>query len=1004
MIVNKLDDQAIFEVARKISSGKARQAYLAQVWGDDPAMAQRIEALLQAHDESGSFLECPPPGISSPLTISQAAPERIGTQIGPYKLLEQIGEGGMGVVYVAEQSEPIRRRVALKIIKPGMDSRQVIVRFEAERQTLAIMDHPNIAKVLDAGTTEAGLPYFVMELVKGTPITEFCDAQKLTTRERLKLFAALCQAVQHAHQKGIIHRDIKPSNVLVEVHDVVPVPKVIDFGVAKAMGQQLSERTLHTGFAQMIGTPLYMSPEQAGQSSIDIDTRSDIYSLGVLLYQLLTGTTPFDKETLTKAGYDEMRRMIREVDLPLPSARISTLQAQALSTVSDSRKIEPRKLSQQLRGELDWIVMKALEKDRSRRYESASAFAADVQRYLNDDPVLACPPSASYRFRKSARRNKAALTTTALVAVALVIGAGGSVWQALRATQAEQNAVDAWEQESQRRQQIEQQSNRAKAAEQLAKSNEQRAREEKSKAEESQADTLAFSEFLVDDVLAVARPEGVQGGLGVDVTVARALEAAEVKLAERFAGRPLAEAAVCDAIGKTWRNLAKYEQAERHLRRAVELRERLLAPNDPATLSSRNSLGILLSDMERHKEAISILEEILETRKVTLGPDHRDTLHVMSSLGLAYSEAGQVEQGLTQLEQALEGQRAQLGPDHPDTFRTINNLAVAYLRAGELERALPLLEEALKTSRENFGTDHPTTLVIMTNIARAFSDSGDPQRALPLLEETLTWQKVKHGDAHPRTLATMKNLGDVYAILGRPADAESIFLEALAGARRQLSPDHPALHNCLHVLARFYWKMGRPKESVPLWEEVLRCRKENLGEDDPLTVNTAFNLAVNYRSAGQWREAVEVIDEWLPHACSARSHTDTHWRIEEAASIYVQSDQLVKAEPLLRELVELSKQEAGAESPQCAAAIARLGLNLLYQKKYTEAEPLLLSGYEGIKQREGKISPVDEIRLTEAIQRLVQLYEAWGELEKAEPWRMLLPTGQPIVPVKSGQD
>ena len=326
----------------------------------------------------------------------------------------------MGLVFVAEQTEPVRRNVALKLIKPGMDTKQVIARFEAERQALALMDHPNVAKVLDAGTTDSGRPYFVMELVRGIPITKFCNQQKLETRQRLELFVTVCRAVQHAHQKGIIHRDLKPSNVLVELHDVIFVPKVIDFGVAKAINQQLTERTLHTNFAQMIGTPLYMSPEQAELSGLDVDTRTDVYSLGVLLYELLTGTTPFDKQTLKEAGYDEIRRIIRENDPPKPSDRISTLQAEVITTVSQQHGSDPRKLSRTLRGELDWIVMKALEKDRTRRYESASAFAADVERYLNDEPVVACPPSTSYRFHKFVRRNKTPLSAAAVVVLTLI--------------------------------------------------------------------------------------------------------------------------------------------------------------------------------------------------------------------------------------------------------------------------------------------------------------------------------------------------------------------------------------------------------------------------------------------------------------------------------------------------------------------------------------------------------------------------------------------------------
>jgi tetratricopeptide (TPR) repeat protein/tRNA A-37 threonylcarbamoyl transferase component Bud32 len=371
--------------------------------------------------------------------------------IGPYKLLEEIGEGGMGLVFVAEQQQPIKRRVALKIIKPGMDSRQVIARFEAERQALALMDHPHIAKVHDGGTTREGRPYFVMELVKGTPITDYCDRQRLTNRQRLQLFLDVCHAVQHAHQKGIIHRDLKPSNILVSLQDLTAVVKVIDFGIAKATSGRLTDKTVYTAFAQMIGSPLYMSPEQAGLSDSDVDTRSDVYSLGVLLYELLTGTTPFDREQFKKASDDEMRRMIREDEPPRPSTRRSTIEQAERSTIAERRGLEPRRLSQQLRGELDWIVMKALEKDRNRRYESASAFAADVQRYLDDEPVQACPPSAAYRFRKFARRNKVALVTTGLVAAALVIGTAVSVWQAVEANAARNLADKRLENEQQAR-------------------------------------------------------------------------------------------------------------------------------------------------------------------------------------------------------------------------------------------------------------------------------------------------------------------------------------------------------------------------------------------------------------------------------------------------------------------------------------------------------------------------------------------------------------------------
>src|SRR4051794_31245221 len=448
MTASRPDNEVIFHAARDIPDPDRRRAYVRGVCGGDEDRVAHVEALLAAADAPDSLLDRPA-GSDPVATTDQPTGENPGTVIGPYKLIQQIGEGGMGTVWMAQQIEPVKRLVAVKLIKAGMDSRQVIARFEAERQALALMDHLNIAKVLDGGTTAAGRPYFVMDLVKGVPITRYCDEHHLTPRQRLELFVPVCAAVQHAHQKGIIHRDLKPSNVLVAPYDGKPVPKVIDFGVAKATGQSLTEKTLVTGFGAIVGTLEYMSPEQAEVNQLDIDTRSDIYSLGVLLYELLTGSTPFTKKGLEKAGMLEMLRLIREQEPSKPSTKLST--AEGLPTLAANRGMEPAKLTKLMRGELDWIVMKALEKDRNRRYETSNGFAMDVQRYLSDEPVQACPPSAGYRFRKFARRNKAAFFAASVLAVAVVLAVVGLATGAVLAIEDRDAAAAARDREAEAR-------------------------------------------------------------------------------------------------------------------------------------------------------------------------------------------------------------------------------------------------------------------------------------------------------------------------------------------------------------------------------------------------------------------------------------------------------------------------------------------------------------------------------------------------------------------------
>jgi serine/threonine protein kinase len=783
-------DEIFWEAAR-LPAGQQRDTYLARACRDDHALRQRVERLLQVQGKVSQFLEQPfvdAAAMTSPPEVGEGP----GSVIGPYKLLEQIGEGGMGLVFLAEQTQPVRRQVALKILKPGTGIRQVVARFEAERQALALMDHPNIARIFDAGTVASsepealatatrtvahaagsafgsGRPYFVMELVKGVPITDFCDQHRLTTRRRLELFVTVCQAVQHAHQKGIIHRDLKPSNVLVTLHDTVAVPKVIDFGIAKAVGQRLTEHTLFTQFTQILGSPLYMSPEQAEMNGLDVDTRSDVYTLGVLLYELLTGTTPFEKETLKQAGFDEMRRLIREQEPARPSHRVSTLGLEACTTVSEQRGVDGRRLSELLRGELDWIVMKTLEKDRNRRYESASALAADVQRYLNDEPVEACPPSASYRLRKFARRNWRALATAGLIAVALVAATAVSGWQAMRAWDAQQQA------EGER--------DRAKTAQSQAEAAKRQAATEAAIAK-------AISRFLQRDLLehAASAPEPGQE-LGGDpyLTVREALQRAAARIGKRFQDQPLVEAAIQTTIGGAYNSLQEYKLALPHLDRAVALHKAHLGPDNSATLASMAQLAASCMWVGRHQDTIALHQQILENRKAQFGPNHAETLASVGALAHAYWSAGQLDTSGRLLEDVQEKQRTILGLTHPNTLATMHQLALNYEDEERLAESIALHEKVLELRKSTVRPEHPSTLASFDALAQVCQRAGKLDQSERLLRESLE-ECRKHEDSLWRRMTEANARGWLARCLvlqQRFDAAEPLIREAVAVFEKQ---------------------------------------------------------------------------------------------------------------------------------------------------------------------------------------------------------------------------
>jgi len=930
---------SIFSGALEYELESERAAFVDRACGSNPALRSRVEALLRAHQGAGRFMESKAEEAFTvtPVEAATITEIPIGKEpgvivAGRYLLLDVIGEGGMGTVWLAEQMEPVRRRVALKLIKPGMDSREVVGRFEAERQALALMDHPNIAKVHDGGVADGGRPFFVMELVRGVPVTEYCDRARLGIRERLAIFIQTCQALQHAHQKGIIHRDLKPSNILVTEHEPggAGVVKVIDFGVAKAIGPNLTDDPVHTRFMQMVGTPLYMSPEQAERRELDVDTRADIYSLGVVLYELLTGTTPFDKDRFKEVGYDEVRRIIREEEPPKPSARLSTLDA-TTSTLSADRGADRRRLSRVCRGELDWIVMKSLEKDRDRRYETASAFAADVQRYLADEPVAAGPPSTSYRLRKLLRRNKGAALAISLVVLSLVGGIIGTTVGLLEARQQEKAARKSAEDEK------------------LARDS----------AVESDADASAFANFLANHVLAASRPEGTQHGLGRNVTMEEALTKAEPKIADVFAGRPRAEALARYEIGVTWRNLGRYAKAEEHLRRALVLYQRELGPENLATLSTRKSLAVTLLQAGHTDEAVKILEEIAQVFTTTQGPDSPYTLNTLTSLARGYEEIGQPEKGLQLLESNLPKSKVNPGPDNPDTLTLMTNLALAYQNAGRQETAVAMMQEVFDKQKAIAGADSPGALLTLTKLAGFYASEGQNAKAIALYEPTLAKLKENLGADHPETLQALGELGLAYLQAGEADRALKLLQEVFAKLEARLGADHPFTLKTGNDVGVALIEAGQPKKGLAMLEQVLTKRTARLGADHPDTLRTVNFVAERYRMDGQPQRAVPLLEQAHAKQQSRFSpdYPDALVTMRCLASAYLESNQLQKALPLFEKTLEMQKVRFGPNHPQTLTTTNNLAVAYQRAGRIPEAVPLLEHVLEQNTRRAGPDHP-----------------------------------------------
>ncbi len=958
----------VFNEARARPAGAEREQFLAEACGADAALRAEVDELLGAREEAGSFLK-PGAAVSAQLEaeFARLKPEEAGVRIGHYKLLEQIGQGGFGTVWVAEQEKPVRRRVALKIINLGMDTKEVIARFEQERQALAMMEHPNIAKVFDAGASELGRPYFVMELVRGIKITEYCDQANLSTADRLQLFIAVCQAVQHAHQKGIIHRDLKPSNILVTLHDGVPVPKVIDFGVAKATQQQrLTDLTVYTQFEQMVGTPLYMSPEQAEMSGLDVDTRSDIYSLGVLLYELLTGRTPFDPETLMRQGLDEIRRAIREQEPQKPSTFVQTMALELRTTVARHRQAEAAKLVGLIRGDLDWIVMKAIEKDRNRRYETATGLAKDIERHLNNEPVRARPPSRAYQFQKLVRRNQLAVAATAAVMAALMIGLGAATWMFFKERAARERAELAEGTQNQLRLKAEAEEQKAEEA----RANEATMRD---RAEAEAARSSQVAQFLQEMLKGV----GPAKARGRDTTLLREILEKTAKRLEELKDQPAVEADLRATLGTVYSDLGEYPAAAAMHEEALGLRRKLFGNEHPQVAASMHALANVLADQGQRLEGEAMHREALAMRIKLFGKSHVDVAESFSSLAMVLRHQGKKVEAESTARQAFEICVQLFGEEHSRVAEAVHILAWS---VHELERhaeAEALSRGELAIWRKLRGDDHPNVGWALGDLTLYLRAQGKLQEAEAALREALEIGR-KQSEGDPTAAATfLRQLGYVLRDQGRPAEAEGVWQEELAIRRKVSGNDHPEVASTLQALAYSLYDQRKFSEAETVLREALRIRRARLG-DDHVEVAAAFNsLADVLQKSGQVAEVEALYREEL--ARRKQRYGDHHRNVSDAllwvARFLHQQRRLTEAEVAFREVLAIERDLSPEGDPLIANAALDLAFVLWEMGRHAEAEPPVREGLEIRRETLGD----DHAKTREAIALLALNLQALGK-------------------------
>lgn len=872
-----------------------RAVFLDRKCAGNPELRQAVEDLLAADAAVGSFLDHPLLG-----TPTADYPQTAGMIIGPYHLLQRIGQGGMGEVWLAEQTQPVRRRVAIKLIKTGMDTREVVARFESERQALALMNHPAIAKVFDAGSTAEGRPYFVMEYVAGMPITDYCDRHKLSTRQRLELFVSVCEGVQHAHQKAIIHRDLKPSNILVTEVDGKPVPRIIDFGVAKATSQHLNVDALRTQIGALIGTLGYISPEQADSGGEDIDTRSDVYSLGVVLYELLSGALPFD---FGKLAYDEALRCLREEDAPSPSQRLRTSVGDSALTAKNRGADLPTLVSQ-LRGDPDAITLKALEKDRARRYSTPSDLAADIRRYVRNEPVLAHAPSAAYRARKYVRRHRLGVTLVSLLILLAVVFAVAQATE-LRRIRRERDRADR------------------------------------------------ITDFLTN-MFRVSAPSEARGNT---VTAREILDRSSNEIEEGLARDPEVRSQLMQVMAETYENLGLYSRAHALTERVLENRSKTLGAENPKTLQAMDQMGWILYREGRDTEAERLIRRTIDVQSRVLGPDNPATLKSKDHLAwILIRQAHYAE--VEKLERELVATNSrELGTENSQTLRAMDGLAVAFAHQSRFREAEAEYRQLLDLKVRNLGTDHPETLSTMHNLANTLSEEGKYDEAEKLYRETLKIEQRILGPEHPDTANSMTTLANTVRFgHGRDAEAEDLYRKSLEIELRILGPNSPETMRAREGLANILSSEHRYAEAETLLRQILSVRQRLLGAEHTDTLLSQYNLASVLSHENQYAAAEKLTRETLKTQTRVLDKDDPDTMASESllARILLEQQKLQESEEFARQAFNDQSRTLGLRHRDTMESLRYLGTALTKSGRYEDAKKLYFDTIDkAMADREG---------------------------------------------------